>query len=80
MTDATEDRHQFQATKQQKRKEWNTNNRDKLAEYARAQYHKKVQADPEYRNILAERVRRNRQQRKQVKSEASERNSRNNSN
>jgi len=49
--------------KQQKRKKWNEKNRDKLALYARNQYHRRVEKDPEYRKVLSERVIRNRNDR-----------------
>lgn len=47
-------------TKHQKRLEWNQMNKDKLAEYARNHYHKRVQEDPEYRHKLRDRVKVNR--------------------
>ena len=53
----------FIGSKQQKRKEWNAQNKDKLALYARNQYHRRVEKDPEYRKVLSERVIRNRNDR-----------------
>ena len=47
----------------QKRKEWCDNNKDKLALYARNNYHKNIASNPEYLKTLTERVRRNRAKR-----------------
>jgi len=37
------------------RKRWLLLNKDKLAVYARNQYHKKIAEDPEYRKVLVQR-------------------------
>lgn len=38
------------------RQAWMMQNKDRLAEYARKQYHKKVEENPEYRKVLVERT------------------------
>jgi hypothetical protein len=42
-----------------KRQLWNKANKDKLAEYARNYYHKRIDADPNYKTMLCERVKSN---------------------
>jgi len=38
------------------RKLWLQNNKEKLAQYARSAYHKRVENDPEYRHVLVQRT------------------------
>ena len=47
-------------TQRQKRKQWNKQNKARLAAYARNNYHRRILEDPEYRQKLNERVKLNR--------------------
>ena len=50
MTEKTE------VDKKEYRKQWLLNNKEKLALYARKQYEKRVNEDPEYRKVLVQRT------------------------
>ncbi len=49
------------------RKHWVSNNKDKLALYARKQYEKRINEDPEYRTTLALRTHMRRQRLREAK-------------
>lgn len=49
--------------KQDKKKLWIQNNKDKVATYARNYYHKRCEADPNYKTMLCNKVKMNNQKR-----------------
>jgi hypothetical protein len=46
-------------SRRQSSSKWAKEHKDKMAEYARNLYHKKIESDPEFRRKLSERVRKN---------------------
>ena len=43
------------------RNKWRSENKDKMALYARNYYHKRCEKDPEYKKVLCEKVKKNNQ-------------------